>query len=199
MLWELWAASLLCTALAYAGAMIGAILLPPLIPAVIDLLLPLLLGVLEFLLFAIVGSQATAFSSVRSVMTAWWFALGGFGAIAALHIARVIHIIAHARYERVLREPVHLYLKRLRRDGFAAAMTGVLGLAIGTLHAVLGSLPAVVDFVISGAVVLQLGVGLYFHRVTARGLRRAFAGALEKPRVSNRHIKPVRVQRGGYR
>jgi hypothetical protein len=56
-----------------------------------------------------------------------------------------------------------------------------------------------VNFAIAGAVVLQLGVGLYFHRVTAGELRWAFSATFERLMFSNRHTKPMRVVRGSYR
>lgn len=180
-LWALWLVSLLATATAYAGTMNGAIILPSRIPAVIDLLLPLMLGITELVLFAILAYQATGLSSVRSVLTAWWFAFGVFGIVAATAVSRAIHVIDRAPYDGALQPAVENYLAGIRRDRMAAGATGALGAAAGTLHAVYGQLDIAVNCGAALLVALALCVGLNSHRLAARRLQEEFTITLNHP------------------
>lgn len=177
-LWVLWVASVLATAVAYAGTMIGAIVLPPRLPAVVDLLLPLLLGVTELTLFAILIVPDGKGPSLRDILTAWWFAFGLFGLTAAGAIWRAVHVITGTPRESELDKAVTGYLESIRMDKFAATAVGALGVTVGIAHAVDGKLDAGINYAAGGLVVAMLGFGLYSHYRTADKLRNALAASL---------------------
>lgn len=179
-LWILWSTGLLATAVAYSGTMVGAIVLPPRMPAISDLLLPLLLGICELVLFAILAYQATGLSSVRSVLTGWWMALGAYGLAASASVWRAIHIITHTSYEPELEPSIETYLSGIKLDRIAAFAIGALSLTVGTLHAVYGVMPTAFNYISALVTMTWLCVGLYSHRSAAARLRTAFAFTLDE-------------------
>jgi hypothetical protein len=175
----LWLASLLATAVAYAGTMIGAIVLPARVPAIVDLLLPLLLGMSEFLLFAILAYQAAGVSSPRAVLTGWWFTLGAFGFLAAASIWRAFHMISHAP-DSAVRRALDRYLTDTRRDILAAATLGLLGVLVGSAHAIYGTMPIWVNYLLASIPLLFLLGALGSHRRVAHELRQTLAVVLDE-------------------
>jgi hypothetical protein len=173
--WLLWLASLLATAVAYAGTMIGSLFLPMRLPAVTDLLLPLSLGVFEFFLFAVLGFQATGLTlPISDIFAAWWFALGGFGVMASASVWRVYFIIRSAGHEPDISRTMRYYRRRLVSDGCAAAATGAFGAGIGSLH-IHRIISPRINYILSVLVVVGLAVGLVSHWRTARCLRKVLA------------------------
>jgi hypothetical protein len=187
--WLLWLASLLATAVAYAGTMIGSLFLPARLPAVTDLLLPLALGVSEFFLFAVLGFQATSLTlPISGIFASWWFALGGFGFTAGASVWRAYFLIKQAGHEPDIEKTMRYYRRRLVSDSCAATATGVLGVCVGAAHIRYGELPTPANYILSSIVVVSLAGGLASHWRTAWVLRRNLAIELGIAPASPAHI-----------
>ncbi len=175
LLWLLWASSLLAASTAYAAAAVGSPVLPAKIPSIWDLALPLALGVVEFLMFALLAHQVTGLNSAGTIATAWFLAVGLFGAIAVVSILRIRHLFHNATYATDAAPLITWYIARLRREIAGASTLTVLGVA-GMLAKLIApgrwSLP--VAYTLAGVIPVLLIAALIEHGRTGRGLRQAF-------------------------
>jgi hypothetical protein len=175
--WIMWSASLLATAAAYAGTVTGSVGLPGMVPSMWDLMVPIFLAVAEFLLFAILVTPLTGLGSPRSVVTAWFFCLGGFGILAGIAIGRARHLFQSGGFGADVMPTIEEYLKRLVVDMRGAGLTAGLGILGGALQLILarGSLGVAYGFAIAILVILTLA--LISHGKTAKLWREGLAAA----------------------
>lgn len=166
LLWLMLAASLLAITVAYAGTVTGAPVLPPRLPAMLDLVLPLLLGLSEFFLFGILAHQVTALTSPQAVTTAWFFASGAFGFLAAASVARARGIIQRGNYDADLVTVVEAYVRRLRADALAATGVGVLGIAAALYERANHGLVSWLSYAAVGTMIVLFGGGFASHSRT---------------------------------
>jgi hypothetical protein len=182
--WLLWLISLLTTATAYSAAITGAIILPLRLPAVVDLLLPLLLSMSEFMLFGVLATQVTGFSSAATILAGWWFTMSAYSLIAFLQVRRACYLIAGASYSPELRPAVARYLKRQRWDMAVLGAVVALAALIGSYHALFGVVrstffmrqpPVLISLILTLPIALISGPALVGIDRTARELRTALA------------------------
>ena len=171
----LWFASLLATAVAYAGTMVGAFALPPTIPAITDLLLPLGLGVVEFLLFSVLIRQVTMRAQLNTIIDAWLILMTIFAMIAAASILRARNLsmtgLSDGVYSEDISESIQDYAARLLADLRGAGLVVVIA-ALGAGLQLAGNTADWLAFLCSIAIVAVILTGLLAHGRTARMWRR---------------------------
>jgi hypothetical protein len=183
--WLLWLISLLVTATAYAAAITGAIVLPLRLPAVVDLMLPLLLSMSEFLLFGVLASQVTGFSSARAILAGWWLTLAVYSVVALLQVWRAHYLITQTTYSVELQPIIDRYLKRQRVD--MALLAGAILFSLGgaVYHLMFdtarwqffaGQPPTSVSLLLAIPIALVTGSALIGVGRTASDLRTGLAG-----------------------
>jgi len=165
----LWATSVLATITAFGGATVGAVVLPSRLPAIVDLILPLLIAIIEFLLFAILTPQAGSEGEPRRAVIAWFFLMGGFGALAAFAILRVRVIFGRARCDPDIDPHVTWYRGRLLLDACGAATAATVGFVSGIVHLSVPTMPIWISCAITTLLAcLLVGASIGHGKVSSR-------------------------------
>jgi hypothetical protein len=131
---SLWVASMLATAVAYAGTTSGSFALPPHIPAMWDLLIPLFIAVAEFLLFAVLVSQVTDAPEPRTVVVVWFFCFSAFALLSSIAVARARYLFKATAYGGDIAPDVARYVGRLNQDIASAGTVGAIAFAGGVVQ-----------------------------------------------------------------
>jgi hypothetical protein len=172
---SLWVASILATAVAYAGTTTGSFALPPRIPAMWDLLIPLSIAVAEFLLFAVLVSQVTDAPGPHTVVVVWFFCFSAFGLLSTVAVARTRHLFKVTAYAGDIAPDVAWYVGRLKRDMVSASAVTVIGLGGGAVQLCYARLALAQAYGFSIVVIVALIGALVSQGQTAKVWRRVLS------------------------
>lgn len=171
LVWLLWLASLLATAVAYAGPMTGAFALPPSIPTIPDLLLPLAIGITEFLLFAVLIPQLTPSGRLQDVTSNWLWITSAFGVIAFLVTLRARYLLLDALrrgvYANDIKESIERAAKRLTNSLWGPAAHAFIA-ALGALLRMNGLTERWLAYLLVVLITVLLGGALLTFQGTAK-------------------------------